>query len=247
MNTFANIPCTAVLGKKRRSLTAVPSATPIIPDLKDKRVLVTDGLLGIGKAVAFAFDANGCSVAILGSDSDLHRLDDVARQMKYGVVVVADLTKEADANKAVKDAVQMLGGLDILVNCGGAPTGIDGTDQAVFMAEFKLHVTGTLTLIRAAETELIKNKGAIINVSSAAANIPGDSFTAYDMVKAAEDKLTKDLAFQYAPQGVRVNCVLPGVINTELCDDMAELKGLGKKDMMAALAAKHPLGHVSEP
>jgi NAD(P)-dependent dehydrogenase (short-subunit alcohol dehydrogenase family) len=54
------------------------------------------------------------------------------------------------------------------------------------------------------------SQGAIINVSSAAANIPGDSFTAYDMVKAAEDKLTKDLAFQYAPQGVRVNCVLPG-------------------------------------
>ncbi|EIE23343.1 hypothetical protein COCSUDRAFT_41609 [Coccomyxa subellipsoidea C-169] len=221
------------------------STTPIIPDLKGKRVLITGGSSGIGKAAAFSFDANNCKVAILGRR--LERLDAVSKQLKHGVSIVADLTKEEDMKRAVKETIEKLGGLDILINSGGASTGLPGDDEAAFIAEFKLHVTGNLTLIKAAEEELIKNKGSVVNISSAIAIMPAVGFLTYGVAKAAQDKLTRDLAFQYAPKGVRFNSLLPGVINTELYDGMAEAKGVPKADLMAGLGTTHPLGRVAEP
>ncbi|KAK9905613.1 hypothetical protein WJX75_003074 [Coccomyxa subellipsoidea] len=220
--------------------------TPIIPDLKGKRVLVTGGSAGIGKATAFAFDANGCSVAVLGRR--LERLDAVASQLKHGVSVVADLTKEEDMKRAVKETIEKLGGLDILVNSGGVGAeNMGGKDEAAYISSFKLHVTGNLTLIRAAEEELIKSKGSIVNISSILAIIPAEGFWAYGVAKAAQDKMTKDLAFEFAPKGVRVNALQPAVINTEVYDTTAEAKGVPKADLLAKFAPLHVQNRVAEP
>ncbi|KAK9905602.1 hypothetical protein WJX75_002844 [Coccomyxa subellipsoidea] len=220
--------------------------TPIFPDLKGKRVLVTGGSAGIGKATAKAFDANGCFVAVLGRT--LKRLDAVAKQLKHGVPIVADLTKEEDLKRAVAEAIEKLGGLDILINNGGDGTrDIDGKDEAAFISFFKLHVTGHLTLIRAAEEELIKNKGAVVNISSVMAIISAEDDIAYGVAKAAQDKLTKDLAFKFAPKGVRINSVLPGVINTEAQDGNAQAMGVTKDELLAQYASLHAVRRVGEP
>ncbi|EIE23326.1 NAD(P)-binding protein [Coccomyxa subellipsoidea C-169] len=220
--------------------------TPIIPDLQGKRVLITGGSAGIGKAAAHQFDANGCHVAVLGRR--LERLDAVSKQLKHGVSIVADLTKEDDMKRAVKEAIEKLGGLDILVNSGGVTTEeMNGNDEAAYIAAFKLHVTGNLTLIRAAEEELIKNKGAIVNISSVAAIFPAATFAPYGVAKAAQDKLTQDLAFEFAPKGVRVNSILPAAINTEAFDNMAEKQGVPKEEIIAKLAPHHAQNRVAEP
>ncbi|CAL8472374.1 g11917 [Coccomyxa elongata] len=94
-----------------------------------------------------------------------------------------------------------------------------------------MHVTGNLTLIRAAQEELIKNKG----------------FLTYGVAKAAQDKLTKDLAFEFAKKGVRVNSILPAVINTEAYEGVAKANGVTRADIMAGMAPKHAMGRVAEP
>ncbi|BDA47161.1 Glucose 1-dehydrogenase [Coccomyxa sp. Obi] len=216
------------------------------PSLKGKRVLITGGSSGIGKATVFAFDANGCSVAVLGRTKE--RLDVVAKQLKVGVSIVADLTKEEDMKRAVKEALEKLGGLDILVNSGGVSSEeASGNDEAAFLASFRMHVTGNLTLIRAAQEELIKNKGAIVNVTSTLALFPSEGFLTYGVAKAAQDKLTKDLAFEFATKGVRVNSILPAVINTEAYDGVAKANGVTRADIMAGMAPKHAMGRVAEP
>ncbi|EIE22082.1 NAD(P)-binding protein [Coccomyxa subellipsoidea C-169] len=223
------------------------TTTLIIPDLKGKRVLVTGGSAGIGRATAIAFDANQCAVAVLGRR--LERLDAVASQLKHGVSIVADLTKEEDMKRAIKETIEKLGGLDILVNCGGAASDeMWGGGEAAFIAALKLHVTGNLTLIRAAEEELVKNKGAIVNIASVVALIPqkGAMF-AYGVAKAAQDKMTKDLAFEFAPKGVRVNSVLPATIDTEVFDTVSEKQGVPRADLLAAFAPGHAMNRVGQP
>ncbi|BDA43070.1 Glucose 1-dehydrogenase [Coccomyxa sp. Obi] len=221
-------------------------STPIIPDLQGKRVLVTGGSAGIGKAAALAFDANGCSVAVLGRR--IERLDAVAKELKHGVSIVADLTDKEDMKRAIQETIDKLGGLDILVNSGGVTTEeMSGNDEAAYISAIKLHVTGNLTLIRAAEEELIKNKGAVVNISSVGAVMPSATFQPYGVAKAAQDKLTQDLAFEFAAKGVRVNSILPACINTEAFDNMAEKKGVSKDEILAKLAPIHAQNRVAEP
>ncbi|CAL8461624.1 g1155 [Coccomyxa elongata] len=222
------------------------ATTPIITDLKGKRVLITGGSAGIGKAAAFAFDANGCSVAVLGRRLD--RLDAVAQQLQRGVSIEADLTKEEDMKRAVQEAIDKLGGLDILVNSGGALSDdMYGGGEAAFIAALKLHVTGNLALIRAAEKELIKNKGSVVNISSVAAIIPNQpTIQAYGAAKAAQDKLTQDLAFEFAAKGVRINSILPAAINTEVFDNLAATRGEPKDAILGKLAPLHAMRRVAE-
>ncbi|EIE23334.1 hypothetical protein COCSUDRAFT_62877 [Coccomyxa subellipsoidea C-169] len=83
----------------------------------------------------------------------------LSKQLKHGVSIVADLTNEEDMKRAIKEIIEKLGGLDILINSGGVGAeSMGGKDEASFISSFKLHVTGNLNLIRAAEEELIKNK-----------------------------------------------------------------------------------------
>ncbi|BDA41141.1 probable glucose 1-dehydrogenase [Coccomyxa sp. Obi] len=84
-----------------------------VPDLEGKRVLVAGGSSGIGRRTALAFDADGCSVAIIGRR--MERLGAVAKLLKHGVPILADLTDEEDMKRAVQEPIEKLGGLDILV------------------------------------------------------------------------------------------------------------------------------------
>ncbi|CAL5224873.1 g7631 [Coccomyxa viridis] len=223
--------------------------TPIIADLKGRRVLVTGGSAGIGKATALAFDKNGCKVAILGRRKE--RLDAVVEKMQHGLSVVADLTGgDAEMQRAVQEVIKAFGGLDIIVNSGGVTTEeMSGKTEAAFLSAIKLHVTGNLALIRAAEEELIKNKGAVVNVSSVGAIMPISSptMTSYGVAKAAQDTLTKNLAFEFATKGVRVNSVLPAAIETEVFEQMAEKQGKPLSELMAHMAGFHAMKRVGQP
>lgn len=222
--------------------------TPIIADLQGRRVLVTGGSAGIGKATALAFDKNGCKVAILGRRKE--RLDAVASQMKHGLSVVADLTKgDAEMQRAVRETIDAFGGLDIIVNSGGVITEeMSGTGEEAFISAIKLHVTANLAIIRAAEEELIKNKGAVINVSSVGALVPmSPNMASYGVAKAAQDQLTKNLAFEFATKGVRVNSVLPAAIQTEVFEQMAEKQGKPLSELMDHMAGMHAMKRVGQP
>ncbi|EIE23552.1 NAD(P)-binding protein [Coccomyxa subellipsoidea C-169] len=168
--------------------------------------------------------------------------------MKDGHAIVADLTKEADMKRAIEEAITKMGGLDILVNSGGAMNDeMEGQSEDAILAAIKLHVTGNLTLIRAAEEELVKNKGAVVNVSSVAAIIPFPSMNPYCVAKAAQDTLTRNLALEFATKGVRINSVLPGAIRTEVFEQMAEKNGITAQQVADELAVRHGMQRVAEP
>ena len=108
------------------------------------------GSAGIGKATALQFDANGASVAIMGRR--LERLEAVVKQMKHGFPIVADLTKSEEMGPAIRKAIEHMGGLDILVNCGGALTDeMQSDNEEAYLSAIKLHVTGDTLLLPSPE------------------------------------------------------------------------------------------------
>jgi len=104
-------------------------------------------------------------------------------------------------------------------------------------------------MIEEASEELLKNKGAVVNVSSVAAIIPSSNWGVYGVVKAAQDKLTTNLAFTYASKGLRVNSVLPGAIMTEALETMASKNNVSPEEQYEKMAAFHAMkrvGHADE-
>ena len=105
--------------------------------------LAPGGSAGIGKATALQFDANGATVAVMGRRLD--RLEAVVKQLKAGHAVVGDLTEAGDMGRVVSEAIEKMGGLDILVNNGGASNdAMAGNSEEAYLAAMKLHVTGAL-------------------------------------------------------------------------------------------------------
>lgn len=221
-------------------------------DLAGKRVLVTGGAAGIGRAVALAFAANGARVAVMGRLKE--RLEPIVEQCSQGgLVVIGTLSSVDDCRRAVVETISAFGGLDILIN-NGAPVNEEmihdgGEDASDFQAAFQLHVGSAYVLIKAAEAELFKNKGSVVNVSSmASVTTPQTPQQApYSVAKAAQDKMTQSLALQYAPHGVRVNSVQPAWVQTEAVEALADLSQMPVEKFIARAGALHPIGRVSTP
>ncbi|KAK9834036.1 hypothetical protein WJX81_004926 [Elliptochloris bilobata] len=166
--------------------------------------------------------------------------------------VVGDLCDDDSCKNAVKVAIQQLGGLDILVNNGGASTDSmlqKSTGAEVYHDALTLHVTSAATMVDEGLEQLLANKGAVVNVSSMAALIPSANWGIYGVVKAAQDKMTTNMAFMHAPKGLRVNSVLPGAIVTEAMETMAARNGVTMEEQNAMLAKFHAMkrvGHADE-
>ena len=186
-----------------------------------KVALVTGASSGIGRAVARALGAEGAVVALGGRRRD--RLEEVAAELNAkGVktlVLTGDVKEEPTAAAWVKQTVDAFGGLDVLVNAAGV---IGNGSVMDTTAESWRHVMATnvdsiLWMTRAAAEPLKTRKGAIVNVSSVAGGVrPYPGLASYCVSKGAVDMLTRCSALDFAPFGVRVNAIAPGVVVTEL-------------------------------
>lgn len=186
-----------------------------------KVALVTGASSGIGRAVARALGAEGTVVALGGRRRE--RLEEVAAELNAkGVktlVLTGDVKEEATAAAWVKQTVDAFGGLDVLVNAAGV---IGNGSVMDTTAESWRHVMATnvdaiLWMTRAAAEPLKARKGAIVNVSSVAGGVrPYPGLASYCVSKGAVDMLTRCSALDFAPFGVRVNAIAPGVVVTEL-------------------------------
>jgi NAD(P)-dependent dehydrogenase (short-subunit alcohol dehydrogenase family) len=186
-----------------------------------KTVLVTGASSGIGRGTARAVGAEGANVVLGGRRRD--RLDEVARELAAAGakahVVTGDVRDEATGPAWVKAAVDTFGGLDGLVNAAGVLGNGSVMDTAT--AEWKrvmdANVDGLFFMTRAAAEALKARKGAIVNVSSVAGGVrPYPGLASYCVSKAAVDMITRCSALDFAPFGVRVNAISPGVVVTEL-------------------------------
>jgi NAD(P)-dependent dehydrogenase (short-subunit alcohol dehydrogenase family) len=185
--------------------------------------LVTGGGSGIGSAVARALARDGYDVCVTGRRIDA--LEDVAAEIG-GLAVAADTTDPAAVEQAVAAAAARFGGLDAVVCNAG--TGASGTvaEQTPEHWEMVLatNLTGTFLTCRAALPQLLESRGAIVTVASLAGLRAGPASAAYCASKAGVIQLTRCMALDHGPAGVRANCVCPGWIRTSMADgEMDEL------------------------
>ncbi len=190
--------------------------------LEGRRALITGGDSGIGGATAIAFAREGADVAIVhraGEEEDAaHVLALIEAAGRRGFALVADITDAARCRSLVAEAAAALGGLDILVNNAGKQTAVERVedlDDAQFEATFRTNVFAPFWLIKAALPHLVPG-ATIINTASLEAYVPAPDRLDYAATKAAINNLSKGLAQQLAPRGIRVNVVAPGPTWTAL-------------------------------
>jgi meso-butanediol dehydrogenase/(S,S)-butanediol dehydrogenase/diacetyl reductase len=206
--------------------------------------IVTGAGSGIGEATARRLSREGASVVLVGRTE--RKLVRVAANLPQDrtLVSIADVSEQAAVEMMVADTITRFGRIDILVNnAGAAPTGpfLEASIED-WRAVMATDVDGVLFCSRAALPHLLESKGCIINVSSVS-GLGGDwNMSFYNAAKGAVSNLTRSLALELGPQGVRVNAVNPSLTFTDLTKDMKADKAL-----MARFADRIPLGRGAEP
>ena len=194
-----------------------------------KRVIVTGGSRGIGRACVELFAENGCAVAFIYKSSDVDARH--CEEETGAHAIKADLSDSAEAEWAYNKAIEYLGGVDILVNNAGiSETGLvtDVTDET-WRKVIDTNLSGAFYMSRSAARDFVRQQsGAIVNIGSVWGRVGASCEAIYSTSKAALRGLTLSMAKELGPSGVRVNCVEPGVIDTDMnaCydeDDIAEL------------------------
>lgn len=214
-------------------------------------VLITGGGTGIGRATALAFGAEGARLTIGGLETDeLERtLSGLQSEGVEARAAQLDVRKPDDVSRFVQDAVSAFGKLDVVVNCAGTSAVGDIADMSEeeWDLVFDTNVKGVFLVSRAAIPHLSRSVGgAIVNVASQLAFAAVGGFAAYCASKAAVVHLTRAMALELIPQGVRVNCVCPGGTDTPLLR-RAFPGGVGPQGTLEELAAAHPIGRLARP
>ncbi len=185
--------------------------------LKDAGALVTGGNRGIGRASATALVREGARVVLLGRD-EASLIAAVAETGAVGYVL-ADTTDDGAVRAAVEQAAELLGRLDVVVNCAApralpdAPTGLVGTDTDEVLHNVDTKVLGYLRVVRAAAPYLRRRGGAVVNISGMNARVTGNIGGSVRNLGVVA--LTKNLAEELGPDGIGVTCVHPGLTVTE--------------------------------
>ena len=223
-------------------------------DLDGRIALVTGAAIGLGAATARALAAAGAKVAV----TDLAAPHELAAEIG-GIARAQDVTSEAGWAETMDWLRAVAGGLDILVNNAGLwlfkP--ITETTLEDWRRLHAVNVEGVFMGTRAAIPLLAERASkwrggsAIVNLSSVAGLQGAAGGTCYNSTKGAVRLFTKGAAIELAAARIRVNSVHPGVIDTpmgrQLIDDFAEAQSLGNNEVVAQVAAMHPLGHLGEP
>jgi NAD(P)-dependent dehydrogenase (short-subunit alcohol dehydrogenase family) len=182
-----------------------------------KVVVVTGASSGIGRASALGFAREGASVVLVSRDQAA--LSAVAAEAAGPTAVVAaDVTADDTPARVVGEAVARFGGLDVLVNAAGiiGTASTDQTPDELFDRMMAINVRAPFRMMREAFPQLRERRGSIVNVSSVNGLRAFAGVAVYCSSKAALDHLTRCAALDWAPHGVRVNCVNPGVTVTNL-------------------------------
>jgi NAD(P)-dependent dehydrogenase (short-subunit alcohol dehydrogenase family) len=189
-------------------------------DFTGKRVLVTGSTYGIGRSAAEGFHDLGATVAINGRTRD--RVMRTIEEMGGGDRLVAapgDVSKSSERNAMINRALTAMGGLDILINNAGRGDDcpIDDVTEEYWQAMMDLNLKGAFFAAQACVPELKKTKGCIINVASGLGLIGGPPATVvYATTKGAMVQMTRMMALALARDGVRVNVLCPGWIDTPM-------------------------------
>jgi len=226
-------------------------------DLAGKVAVVTGASKGIGLAVTRSLAEEGVSV-VAGARTGSEELDLLGE--KYDVLPVRlDLTERSGPQQLVDEAVRRHGALDILVNnVGGVRPRVDGflaVGDDEWQASLDLNLLVAVRSLRAALPHLLRRTGGCaVTVSSVNAFLPDPGVVDYSAAKAALSNLCKSLSKEFAPQGVRINTVSPGPVQTDLwlgdsgvAATIAHANGVSADEVASRAAADIPTGRFTTP
>jgi NAD(P)-dependent dehydrogenase (short-subunit alcohol dehydrogenase family) len=212
--------------------------------LEKKIAIVTGGSAGIGKAIAAAFVREGANVVIAGRDS--RKLEQAAAEIgSHCLPVTADVSKANDVQKLAAAALATFKRIDILVNNAGIllPGTAESLSEEDFDQTFAVNVRGLWLLSRAVLPQMrAGGGGSIVNIGSVLSALGARNRVAYAASKGAVLAMTRAMALDHAAENIRVNCICPGIVETEMVarfnmDESARQQRV----------AMHPAGRFGQP
>lgn len=217
-------------------------------NFKDQRVLITGGTSGMGEATAMAFVEAGANVVISGRDRErASRIIDDLKDAEGSIsFLAADVRFSDQCENLVKQACEVLGGLDIVVNSAGViyhATAEETTDEQ-WLDTMNVNLNGTFYVCRAAIPLLKPHGGTIINIASDAALSGSYHLTAYCASKGAVLQMTRAMAKDYAADNIRIVPICPGDVDTPMLRGEFRDRGLDLEAGLRESAGGVPLNRV---
>jgi NAD(P)-dependent dehydrogenase (short-subunit alcohol dehydrogenase family) len=216
--------------------------------LKDRVALITGGTSGIGEATALLFAAEGARVAITGRNAERGAgvVERITERGFEAVFIRADVSLAEDCRRAVDETVGAFGRIDILFNNAGVfypQTAVECSERE-WDEQIDVNLKGTFLMSKFAVAGMIgRGSGVIVNNASGWGIVGGDRAVAYCASKGGVVLMTKAMAIDHGAQGIRVNCVCPGDVETPMLPADAKMRGLKWEEYIAGCAAR-PLGRV---
>src|SRR5690606_15793708 len=217
--------------------------------IKDKVAMVTGAGGGVGKAISKRLSSEGCKVVLLGRDkTKLQKTASEIGDKKNTVIVIADITKEAEVLSAVDQTINSFDKIDILVNNAGAindPEPFHKMTDDQWEDLVQTNLIGTFRMTKAVIPIMMKNGGgSIVNISSALGirSIPKVPLSVYGATKAGVIMFTRSIAVEYGQYKIRCNCVAPSTIRSSLIEPY-----LQDEEAKKVLEGTFPLRKIGEP
>lgn len=216
--------------------------------LENKVALITGGTSGIGEATALLFAKESARVAITGRNED--RGKGVVEKIKQSggevIFLRADVSLASDCQRAAEETLRVFGRIDILFNNAGVfypQTAIECSERE-WDEQIDINLKGTFLMSKCVLPGMIARKsGVIVNNASGWGIVGGDRAVAYCASKGGVVQMTKAMAIDHGRQGIRINCVCPGDVETPMLPADAKMRGLKWEDYMAG-CENRPLGRV---
>lgn len=213
----------------------------------NKVAVITGASRGIGKSIALELAKNGIFVVInYRSDqaNAIQTLKDIRASGGNGMLKQADISVYEDAKDLIEHTVSICGKLDILVNNAGVSHHglLLDTTEADFDLVMNINLKGAFNVTKHALPHLLKTQGSILNISSIWSQHGAANEVIYSMTKAGINAFTKSLAKEMAPMGIRVNSIAPGLIDTEMNNNLS----MADKENMVCYLASHRMGTAED-